>query len=71
MHSTKMLSRVGDRNVGARLSGVGYRLPAHCKTNDGKEHPDREEQFLSLYKKVTSVPWEKPPIISVDTKKKA
>ena len=64
-------NRVRDRNVCALLSEVGYRLPDNCKTNEGKEHPDREDQFLYLYKKATSFPWEKPSIISVDTKKKA
>jgi hypothetical protein len=45
-------------------------LQANRKTNEGKSHPDRDAQFLYIYKKVKSFQRAKHPVISVDTKKK-
>ncbi len=62
--------RVSDRKICDLLSDLGYSLQANFKTKEGKDHPDRDKQFLYIYKKVKSFQREKQPIISVDTKKK-
>lgn len=62
--------RVSDRKICDLLSDLGYSLQANRKTNEGKNHPDRDEQFLFIYKKVRSFQRDKQPVISVDTKKK-
>lgn len=49
---------------------MGYSLQANRKTNEGNNHPDRDNQFLYIYKKVKSFQKTQQPIISVDTKKK-
>jgi transposase len=62
--------RVSDRKICDLLSDLGYSLQANRKTNEGKSHPDRDAQFLYIYKKVKSFQRAKQPVISVDTKKK-
>ncbi len=62
--------RVSARKICDLLSDLGYSLQANFKTNEGKNHPDRDEQFLYIYKKVKSFKSGKQPVISVDTKKK-
>ena len=62
--------RVSDRKICDLLSDLGYSLQANRKTNEGKSHPDRDAQFLFIYKKVKSFQRAKQPVISVDTKKK-
>jgi hypothetical protein len=62
--------RVGDRKNCDLFAELGYRLQANFKTNAGKDHPDRDGQFLYVYKKVKLFQREKQPVISVDTKKK-
>ena len=36
---------ISDRTVGRLLHEMGYSLQANCKTSEGKQHPDRNEQF--------------------------
>ena len=62
--------RVSDRKICDLLSELGFSLQANFKTNEGKDHPDRDKQFLYIYKKIKSFQREKQPVISVDTKKK-
>ena len=62
--------RVSDRKICDLLSELGYSLQANRKTNEGNSHPDRDDQFLYIYKKVKSFQKAQQPIISVDTKKK-
>ena len=62
--------RVSDRKICELLSDLGYSLQANFKTNEGKDHPDRDDQFLFIYEKVKSFQRDKQPVISVDTKKK-
>lgn len=62
--------RVSDRKICDLLSDLGYSLQANFKTNEGKDHPDRDDQFLYIYKKVKLFQCDKQPVISVDTKKK-
>lgn len=62
--------RVSDRKICDLLSDLGYSLQANRKKNEGKNHPDRDAQFLYIYKKVKNFQRAKQPVISVDTKKK-
>ncbi len=62
--------RVSDRKICDLLSDLGYSLQANSKTKEGQDHPDRDAQFLYIYKKVKLFQSEKQPVISVDTKKK-
>ena len=52
------------------LRGLGYSLQANRKTREGTSHPDRNEQFLYINKKVKQALAAGEPAISVDTKKK-
>ena len=45
-------------------------MQANKKTKEGNSHPDRNEQFLYIYKNVKQFQKASQPIISVDTKKK-
>lgn len=62
--------RVSDRKICDLLSDLGYSLQANFKTKEGNEHPDRDKQFLHIYRKVKRFQNRKQPVISVDTKKK-
>lgn len=62
--------RISDRKVCDLLSELGYSLQSNRKTKEGNEHPDRDKQFLYIYKKAKQFQRAAQPIISVDTKKK-
>jgi hypothetical protein len=52
------------------LKGQGYSLRSNKKMLPGKNHPDRDSQFLYISKLVNKFTNKNYPIISVDTKKK-
>ena len=52
------------------LHDMGYSLQSNKKTLEGKQSPDRNEQFEFINNKVKSFQEENAPVISVDTKKK-
>lgn len=52
------------------LHGLGYSLQANAKTIEGKDHPDRDEQFQYINDQVKKFLRKGWPVISVDTKKK-
>jgi hypothetical protein len=56
--------------VAELLSGAGYSLQANRKTREGTEHPDRDEQFRYINRRVGRQQTDDQPVISVDTKKK-
>lgn len=56
--------------VGRLLKALGYSLQAPAKTNEGRQHPDRDSQFNWLNVTVTQRLASGQPVISVDTKKK-
>jgi transposase len=62
--------RVSDRKICDLLSELGYSLQANRKTKEGNSHPDRDKQFLYIYRKAKRLQYANQPIISVDTKKK-
>jgi transposase len=76
--STRQLSQalarqghpVSHELVAQLLHQLGYRLQANAKTQEGKQHPDRDEQFRYIQRRAKhflACGW---PVISVDTKKK-
>ena len=61
---------VSQTTVGQRLKQSGYSLQANRKTREGKDHPDREAQFLPINRRGAAYRRGGRPAISVDTKKK-
>jgi transposase len=61
---------IGHNVVADLLRGMGYSLQANRKTREGANHPDRNEQFEYINKKVKRALAAGEPAISVDTKKK-
>ncbi len=49
---------------------MGYSLQANRKTEEGKQHPDRDAQFQFIAKKVRSFQRRQQPAISIDAKKR-
>ena len=56
--------------VGRLLKEAGYSLQATRKTREGKDHPDRDQQFVYLSQQVAEHLAAGQPVISVDAKKK-
>ena len=52
------------------MKELGYSLQGNRKTREGKDHPDRDEQFKHIAKRVKVYRNGRRPAISVDTKKK-
>ena len=73
-HLAEQLQRqkhpVSDRTVAALLRQEGYSLQANRKTQEGKQHPDRNAQFAYIHQQVLDFHQRRQPVISVDTKKK-
>jgi transposase len=61
---------VSHQLVGDLLREMGYSLQANRKTREGKQHPDRNEQFEFINLLVKKNLEDGNPVISVDAKKK-
>jgi transposase len=61
---------VSQRSICTYLEKMGYSLQANKKTEEGGDHPDRDEQFKFIYSKTKEFLDSCNPVISVDTKKK-
>ena len=61
---------VSHQTVARLLTETGYNLQANRKTQEGKDHPDRDAQFQHINRKVRSFQRHGQPVVSVDTKKK-
>ena len=61
---------VSHKVLGQILKEHGFSLQSNKKTYEGKNHPDRDEQFKYIHKKVVDFQSENNPVISVDAKKK-
>ena len=61
---------VSHQSVGRLLTELGYNLQTNRKTEDGKDHPDRNAQSEHINRKVRSFQRRGQPVVSVDTKKK-
>lgn len=62
--------QVSHQTVARLLTEAGYNLQANRKTQEGKDHPDRDAQFQHINRKVRSFQRRGQPVVSVDTKKK-
>ena len=58
------------QTVGRLLTDLGYSLQSNRKSEEGKDHPDRDAQFEHINRKVREFQRRGQPVISVDTKKK-
>ncbi|MEK7074605.1 MAG: ISAzo13 family transposase [Patescibacteria group bacterium] len=56
--------------VAKLLRGMNYSLQGNLKTQEGKQHPDRNAQFEHINAEATTEMRRGNPVISVDTKKK-
>ena len=56
--------------VAELLHALGYSLQGNVKTREGRQHPDRDEQFRYIAETVKRTLRQRHPAISVDTKKK-
>ncbi|MDR1165487.1 MAG: ISAzo13 family transposase [Deltaproteobacteria bacterium] len=61
---------VGYRTVASLEADLGYSLQSNRKVEEGKQHEDRNEQFLFINNQVKKLLKQVQPVISVDTKKK-
>jgi hypothetical protein len=76
--STRTLARelanqdhpISHEKVAQLLHSMNYSLQGNRKTEEGDDHPDRDEQFRHINNKVRQTMASKNPVISVDTKKK-
>jgi len=62
--------KTSHRMVAELLHEMGYSLQSNSKTREGKNHPDRDEQFQYINGLVKQTLTSGNPAISVDTKKK-
>jgi hypothetical protein len=61
---------VSHQTVARLLAEMGYSLQSNRKTEEGKDHPDRNAQFEHINAKVRALQRRCQPVVSVDTKKK-
>ena len=61
---------VSSNTVLRLLHLLGYSLQANAKVTEGRQHPDRDNQFRYLNDTAVSFIAQNQPVISVDTKKK-
>jgi transposase len=52
------------------LREMGYSLQRNRKTQEGKQHPERDQQFQYIARQVKAFQAKHRPVISIDTKKK-
>jgi hypothetical protein len=62
--------QISDRSAGKLLRGLGFRLHANSKTREGKDHPDRDAQFVHINATAQAALAAGEPTISVDAKKR-
>ena len=61
---------ISHSSVATLLHEMEYSLQANQKTQEGKDHPDRDRQFQYINQQAIHFLSKKNPVISVDTKKK-
>jgi transposase len=62
--------QISYRTVGTILNELDFSLQANKKTDEGRSHEDRDQQFLFIYNRCNEFLQENEPVISVDAKKK-
>jgi Rhodopirellula transposase DDE domain len=61
---------VSHAKVAQILHGLDYSLQSNRKTEEGRDHPDRDAQFRHISLEVKKCLARESPVVSVDTKKK-
>jgi hypothetical protein len=61
---------ISHEKVAQYLRQLGYSLQGNRKTEEGEDHPDRDDQFRHINREVRRAMAQGWPVISVDTKKK-
>ncbi len=61
---------ISANTVPVLLKELGYSLQSNRKTQEGGNHPDRDQQFLFIKSQVEQFQSNNQPVISVDAKKK-
>ena len=61
---------VSDKTVARCLREMGYSMQLNQKTREGRQHRDRDLQFLYINRQVAAFRKSGDPVLSVDTKKK-
>ncbi len=67
---TAMGHPVSADTVRKELVKLGFSRQSNRKADEGSKHPDRNQQFEYINKKVVAAQAKRQPVISVDTKKK-
>jgi len=67
---TRRKHPVSHMKVAQLLHAQGYSLQSNRKTEEGRDHPDRDAQFRHINTQVKRTLAKGSPVISVDTKKK-
>lgn len=62
--------RISQKSVYSLLQEMGYSMQSNRKKMEGKQHPNRDEQFHFISRKVNELQELGQPVISVDAKKK-
>ena len=62
--------RISQKAVYSLLQEMGYSMQSNRKIMEGKQHPDRDDQFHFINRKVKAFQEQGQPVISVDAKKK-
>jgi hypothetical protein len=62
--------RISQKAVYSLLQEMGYSMQSNRKIMEGKQHPDRDDQFHFINRKVKEFQEQGQPVISVDAKKK-
>jgi hypothetical protein len=62
--------KISHEKVAQLLRKKGYSLQGNRKTEQGKDHPDRDAQFQHINRRIKIALSKGQPVISVDTKKK-
>ncbi|MGH2833362.1 MAG: ISAzo13 family transposase [Solirubrobacteraceae bacterium] len=57
-------------SVAKLMRALGYSLQANSKTREGRQHPDRDAQFVHINETAKAAIAACQPVISIDTKKK-
>lgn len=68
---TQLGHPISHAKVGQLLRSMDYSLQGNRKTEEGKNHPDRDAQFRHINEQVRLALAAGRPVVSVDTKKKA
>jgi transposase len=62
--------KIGHTKVAEILHFLGYSLQSNKKTEEGRDHPDRDKQFQHINNLIKEYLSKNYPVISVDTKKR-